>query len=191
MAQSRAMSGPWRARAAVLVLIGSLAVHQGRYLAFSRPDDHAHAYLEWLVPALTALTFVLLAEFAARLALTRPEPPTLPSRARLWLLATVALLAIFGAQETIEGVAAHGAWPSPLELAADGGWTAAPLALAVGGLVVLLLAGAASIAARVARRREPRHRAPRSAARPHLPLLAPPASVLARRLAGRAPPQLR
>ena len=46
----------WRARASVLLLGGAVAVHQLVYgLAGVRPDEHAHAYLDWLKPVLFAL----------------------------------------------------------------------------------------------------------------------------------------
>jgi hypothetical protein len=189
------MSGAWRLRASVLTLIGSLVVHQGRYLAVPRHDEHhaeAHAYFEWLVPALAAVAFVVVAEFALRLVRAHREaPPGLPSAGRLWAAATLALVAIFGAQEAIEGFVTHGAWPTPTELLAAGGWSALPLAIAVGGAVALLLRGAAE-AVEWARRPLSVHAARAQQLRlPPAPVLALRGSVLARRMAGRAPPLAR
>lgn len=189
------MSGAWRLRAGALTLVGSLAVHQGRYLAFPRHDDHhaeAHAYFEWLVPALAALAFAVLAELGVRLARARRgKAPALPSAGRLWAASSLALIAIFGAQEAVEGFVTHGAWPAPTELLAAGGWSALPLAAAIGGAVALLLRGAAE-AVEWARRRlpAPAPRAPQLRL-PPLTTVSPRGSVLARRMAGRAPPLAR
>ncbi len=182
------MSAAWRVRAAGLTLLGALVVHQGRYLAFPRAEDHhAHAYFEWLVPALVAVGLLLLAEFGVRLTRGRAgAAPSLPPRGVLWIAATSALLTIFAAQECAEALVTHGELPA----LGAGGWTAVPLALACGLGIALLLQGAA-LAVRWARRPHlARERAPKRLRLPLVPLLPPRASVMARRLAGRAPPSV-
>jgi hypothetical protein len=184
------MSRAWRARAGALTLLGALAVHQGRYLAApAAEDEHAHTYFSWLVPIVTAVTLVALIEFAGRLVRARvARPARLPSTGRLWLAATAALLTIFVAQEALETLTTHGVWVTPAELASAGGWSVAPLSIAVGGLIALLLRGAARAVEWAGSRVPARHKRPRQIRLPARPFVAPQGSVLARRLAGRAPP---
>ena len=108
----------------------------------------------------------------------------------LWLAATGSLLGVFGAQESLETLLSHGHLPGLADLVGAGGWTAVPLAVAAGGLIALLLRGAATVLRwALGRRRRPvvRH-APPALLAPRRPLLAARRSVLARRLAGRGPP---
>ncbi|HEX8104776.1 MAG TPA: hypothetical protein VF533_19310, partial [Solirubrobacteraceae bacterium] len=63
------MTWTWRLRAALLTLIGVLAVHAGRYRL--APPEHAHeygaahGYLGWLVPAAGALLFLAAVQVGA------------------------------------------------------------------------------------------------------------------------------
>ena len=188
------MSGTWRLRAAVLTLGGALVVHQGRYAMAPREHDGdlaaAHGYIGWLMPLAAALVFLVALELGAAIAARRALPASpLPSGRALWVTSALTLLAVFGVQETIEMTAAEGRLPAAVELLAHGGWQVAALSVAVGGVLALLLRGAAR-AVRWALRRgrsAPRRRAVLRAAR-HRPVLTPSCSVLARNLAGRAPP---
>ena len=188
------MTGIWRLRAAILVLVGALAVHHGRY-AFATPaHEHelatAHAYLPWLASASAVLLFLVVVQLAAVLGRAGERSgPELPRTRTLWLTATLSLLAVFGAQESLELVLSHGHLPEPAELLGGAGWTAIPLAVAAGGFIALLLRGAATVVRWALGRRRPVIRqAPLTLAAPRRPLLAAARPVLACRLAGRGPP---
>lgn len=190
------MTGIWRLRAAVLTLAGAIVVHQARYLLAPPEHDHqlvaAHGYLTWLMPLAAALLFLTLAQFAVWMRRAEGgDPHGLPSFAALWIGASLSLLTVFGVQETLEVTAAHGQWPTATELGAALGWQVLPLVVAVGGVLAVLLRGAAHVVAWAVRRH--RHR-PRPRGRvvpvPRPPVVIPPACVLARFLAGRAPPAL-
>jgi prepilin signal peptidase PulO-like enzyme (type II secretory pathway) len=152
----------------------------------------AHGYLTWLMPLAAALLFLTLAQFAAWMRRAEGgDADELPSVRGLWVGASVSLLTVFGVQETLEVTAAHGQFPTLTELGAALGWQVLPLVVAVGGVLALLLRGAAHVAAWAVRRH--RHRA-RPLAQlvlvPRPPVVVSPACVLARFLAGRAPPSL-
>lgn len=189
------MTGIWRIRAAVLTLLGALAVHHGRY-AVAEPHHGgeyaaAHAYLNWLAPAIAVALFLATLELGVRLA--RPGRPArereLPGARAMWAVATASLLTVFIGQETLESFFAHGHLPALGEILAAGGWTAIPLAMLAGAGVAVLLRGVAAAVrwAAVRSLRRPSRRRP-PLAFPVAPVLAAPRSVLARRLAGRAPP---
>jgi len=179
----------WRARAGVLVLLGALVVHELRYLLAGRhPDAHAHAYMDRLVPFACALLVLAALEFVARLALRRG----VGSRALAvggvrWLALSCLLIGIFAVQETAEMLIEHGRLDLADSLIVHGSWLAAPLAFAVAAVIAAVLQGAKALMARTntARRRpveapEPRRALPRAnTAR---------VAVIARNLAGRAPP---
>jgi hypothetical protein len=187
----------WRLRAGVLVLVGAVAVHQLVYgLAGVRPDEHAHAYLGWLTPALFGLLAAAVAELVVRvLRLDRRPPSQPPPRGRvLWPLLSLLLVAAFAAQEASEGLLARGDGHGHAlrELVIGHGlWIVVPVALVVGAVLALALRGSAAIEAWrlaivparavaptpfVARPRAPRATRPR------------PRDLLGRNLAGRAPP---
>ena len=105
------------------------------------------------------------------------------------MAATLALVAVYTAQELIEGALASGHPPGLEGVVGAGGWAALPIAAVLGVGVALLLHGAEALLERAAARA--RHR--RGAApREWLPIvrLLPCRAGLARRLAGRAPPWL-
>ncbi len=188
------MTGLWRLRAAVLTLVGALIVHQVRYLLAPPEHDHqlvaAHGYFTWLMPLAAALLFVTLAQFAVWIRRAEGgDGHELPSFGALWIGAGFSLLTVFGIQETLEVTAAHGQWPTLTELGGAVGWEVLPFVVAVGGLLALLLRGAAHVAAWASRRHrhQPRPRA-RAVLGPRPPVVIAPACVLARFLAGRAPP---
>ena len=173
-------------RAGALLAAGSLAVHELRYVAaYGGPGPvSGHGYLAIVVP-LVALAFaVACGTWVARVGRVAAPVPRGP---RTWAAASAVLVAIFLLQESAEAFAAGG-HPG---LFAHGGWLALPLAVAIGGLIALALCGAraADIAARSSA-----PLAAVAAAAPmdfSLPVSAPAQPrprVLARRLAGRAPP---
>lgn len=184
-----------------LLFIAAIGLHQLRYLIGPGADAQhsfgaqAHSYLP-LAAAFVALLFgASLVHFVSTLTLARSgevRPPKLPRFRSTWLWATVALIAIFVAQESFEGALVSGHSSGLHGLFGHGGWMALLLAPALGALVALFLRGAQSVLVAAARRLA-RSRGPR-AAQGHWPCL-PDSSfsrvgVLASHLAGRAPPQL-
>jgi hypothetical protein len=182
----------WHLRAAILTVVGALALHQGRYLL--APPEHvhsgAHAYFAWAIPLIAVLALAAVAELGLRLARARGETaPKLPPTSILFVVFTFTLLTIFGAQETIEALLVDGAIPTENPFVADGAWTSIPLALAIGALLALLLRGVAFVVALVGSRPQPR-RPRRSLARPLARIFPIARSGLSRSLAPRGPPLL-
>jgi hypothetical protein len=191
-------SGRISLRAAPLLAAAALAVHELRYLVAGGGGSETelaaqgHAYL----PLATTFVVVALPVAAAQLvgAIARalrtgdgePQPPDL---FLLWLLSSTALFGVHVAQEAAESLLTAGRPDVVAALAGPGGPASMLLACGFGLLVALVLRGAgAAIAAavrRFARRRPARALPP---ARPHSAETAARAGVLARHLAGRAPP---
>ena len=192
----------------------ALAVHQLRYeLAFGPRTSKAltaqgHAYLSSLTPWIVLLATLaigislgLLARRWATAATAATAVARRPGRAaasaprwpglRVWLLAALALVAVYAGQEFLEGLFATG-HPSGLTgIFGDGGWWALPAALVVGGLLALALRGGAAVVAAL----RPVRRVPslRAAVAAFVPVPSAPALVLptplSRAAAGRAPPR--
>jgi hypothetical protein len=135
---------PSTARAASLLTLGALAVHQLRYLiAYGSKTGGAlahqgHGYLAQLAPVLAGLAIAALAATLIAVALRRaPAGRTGVPIALATILFAGGLLTIFSTQELAEGALAPG-HPQGLDaLLAHGGWIAAPLALAIGALAAL------------------------------------------------------
>jgi len=168
--------------------LGLAVVHQLRVLADPASVGHA-PFAALALPA--AILFAgavlgLLIELADVRRGRAPAPPGLSLR-RAWLVGALALVALFVAQELLEGVLLHGHAAGLAGVVGTGGWIALPLAVATGGVVALALAGAQSVLRRAASAPLPRARtrAPRSARHD---ATWRPAGVLARKLACRAPP---
>jgi hypothetical protein len=132
-------------RTAAVIALGAFVVHQLRYLAGlgHGPGGSEHSYLSVVLPCLVGLApSSAVGATAATLtngSVTAPTPG--------WAFCTAALLGIFCAQETAEGLAPF----------AHGGWTAVPIAILVGRLVSLLLSVFRSVERRLTRsRRMPR-----------------------------------
>src|SRR3712207_1128274 len=104
----RAMTRIWRVRAAILTVIGAVAVHQARFALAPRPHDHElaaiHGYLSWAMPAAAAALFLALVQVVVSLRRggDAGATPSLPRGRFLWAAATVSLLCVFAAQESIE-----------------------------------------------------------------------------------------
>ncbi len=193
-------TGRLLARAA-LVPAGAWAVHQLRFwLAFgggagTELARQGHAYLHSLVPWL-----VLLLGFAAGAFLwglgralggQRSAPRFTLSLAALWVVCSACLVAIFVAQEFLEGVFATGHPAGLVGIFGYGGWWSIPAALCVGLVLATVFHGARWVLDEVAQR----HRA--AAPGPVLCLVAPPRprdallarlSPLAEGSSGRGPP---
>ena len=177
-------------RASALLAAGSLAVHELRYAAgYGEPAAvGGHGYLAIVAPL---VAIALAAACGAWIAsVGRAAGPR--ARASLtWAGATGVVLAVFTVQESLEALTAGG-HPG---LLAHGGWLALPLAVGVGGLIALALCGATAAegtAADAARPWSPLAAggapAPADFTLPSVAPAAPRPRVLARRLAGRAPP---
>jgi hypothetical protein len=187
----------FRLRCFALLGAGALGLHELRYLiGYGGDAGHAlaaqgHGYLD-AVTAVVALALVaalaLLVAALFRGGGAAPRSPR-PWRAR-WLAASAGLLAIFAAQELVEGALSPGHPAGLSGVAGHGGWVAVPLALVIGAVVAALLRGAEAVLERYAGvRRAPLPRAPRSAL-PRAPVAVParPSTLLAASCAPRAPP---
>ncbi len=189
-----AVTWSWRIRAALLTLIGVLAVHAGRYEIAPPAHAHefgaAHAYFTWLVPVAGALLVLAVLQVGAAIRRGVGDAPALPRGRTLWAVATLTVLGVLTAQELLETWVTHGHVPSLAAVFGAGGWVAAPLAAVAAAVIALVLRGAAEAVRRALARAldRPRAHAPR-AARPVLDLLVPRSSQLARHVAGRAPPR--
>lgn len=185
---------------AALVPPAAFAVHQLRYaLAFGSDSGHelaaqGHGYLSSLTPIVVAAVALAFGAFLTRLARAwstgQGEPAGHGRLARLWLVAAAGLLALYAGQELLEGALAAGHAPGLAGVFGDGGAWAVPAALAVGGLLALVVRGARAVVALVARARRRRERHPLTEPRlrrPALVVLRAPAP-LAGSAAGRAPP---
>ena len=189
-----------RARAAALLPLAALGVHDLRYrLAYGGDAGHelarqGHAYLGIAKPLVGVLCALAAAEMVARLARAWRIGEAAErnwSRSRLWAAATVALVAVFFGQELLEGAIFAGHPAGLAGVMGAGGWLALPLSVAAAGLLTLFLAGArAGARALAARRRRATARGALAGTRP-LPLAvaARRPAPLASAAAGRAPPQ--
>jgi hypothetical protein len=172
-------------------------VHDVRYLlGYGDPGralaQQGHEYLGSVYLFAGAALALAAAELLGRFARARRGAGAggaPPGFRVLWAAASVALMAVYSLQESIEGAVSTHHPAGVAGVLGHGGWTALLLAIAVGALVALLLRGAHAALVRVAGR----DGAPRRAERRPLParprdLRLPRAGGLARNLAGRGPP---
>ncbi len=186
-------------RGVALVPVAALAVHQLRYeLAFGPAARHqlaeqGHAYLGSLVPWILLAVGFGAGAWLGALVTTWREPSHDGSARRgllrTWLATALTLVAIYMAQELLEGLLAAGHPPGPAGVFGDGGWLAVPAALFVAAVVALLMWVGAAIVARVAARRSPGGRRVDVLRLPARRRFVPvPVAALAGCAAGRAPP---
>lgn len=186
-------------RVAAVLLAALLGVHQLRYaLAFGGDaggalSEHGHGYLAWVTPLVAALGAFALGRFLVRAAAgVAPARSRHVRLTRLWPAAALALLGLYTGQELLEGFLADGHPTWWAGVAGNGGWLAAPLAFALGGIVALVLRLSDAVESRV-RRACFRVFAPSGVA-PLVELadsfIAVRGCALARHAAGRAPPSL-
>ncbi|HXE45842.1 MAG TPA: hypothetical protein VN635_11670 [Conexibacter sp.] len=196
----RRLSGvPASLRGAALLPGAALVVHRLRYeLAFGSHADQrlaaqGHAYLSSLTPWIVLLAALAvggsLGRMASRAATSRADDAR-GSLLRVWVAATLALVAIYTGQELFEGLLATGHAGGLAGVIGSGGWLALPSAALIGGLRALALRVEAAVArllgdAPLARLRWTA--TPLAWARVEV-MTAPPAP-LARAAAGRAPPR--
>ncbi len=193
---------PASLRGAALMPAAVLGVHQLRYVLAYGDGAHAqlaaqgHQYLFAATPWLVLLASLSLGASLGSLARrwARGGGGRTPAGLRVWLLASLALFALYSGQELLEGALAAGHAAGIAGVVGDGGWWALPAALAIGGVLALALRSAEAVVAAVSARVLLQLRA-----RPARPFVQRPAPAPARRLAaplacaaaGRAPPALR
>jgi len=195
----RAMgSGALGLRASALLGVGALALHQGRYLVGYGDDAgralavHGHSYLTVATTLVVLACVVALGGFLATIARGDVKRRAAPALWRVAAVAAGALLAIYCMQEVLEGIVAAGHPSGAAGVWGAGGWSAVPLAAAVGMVIALLLRGAEAVLARLADRRaggRPRPAAIALRPSPRVAVVRP--AGLARHLASRAPPLIR
>ena len=180
-------------RLAALVSLGSLAVHQLRFLLwYENGSDHAlsaqgHAYLAVVGPLVVAAGVLTFARLVHRLALGAST--SAPRFGRLWAVLSASLAAMYCGQESLEGLLSNG-HPGGIDgVLGHGGWLALPLSVAVGLALALALRGVARASELLPRARSLRPRLPAAPPRLHAsaPLLPRRDPCLAHASA-RAPP---
>lgn len=131
-------------RAAALLLVGVLAVHELRYVIAFGGDagetlaHHGHGYLSFVTPLVGMLSAIGLGQVLVRAAGRRPAvSPAGVRLCRLWPVASLALLCIYTSQELLEGLLAPGHPAGWAGVFSGGGWVAVPLAVAFGAFVAL------------------------------------------------------
>lgn len=153
---------------------------------------HTHSYMPLAFGLVTVLLLLACGSFLRTLihALRGVEDEGEPPRFRvLWPLLTAALLTVFSLQEWVEGWVTPG-HPAGLEHVANHvGLGGLGIGTVIAGLIALLLRGARSAVAAIARRHHlPRTRRAPLRAPALRPFFVPRLDVLAGNLAGRAPP---
>jgi hypothetical protein len=136
-------------RTSALIALGAFAVHQLRYLASYGDGAGAalgaqgHAYLQIVFPLVLV---VACSATLGSLAVTALARPRFAARGGVrWAYCTLALLTIFGVQESAEGLLSAGHPGGPAAVVGHGGWIVLPIAALVGRMVALLFRGLESI----------------------------------------------
>ncbi|HUA45851.1 MAG TPA: hypothetical protein VMA77_11520 [Solirubrobacteraceae bacterium] len=184
---------PIGASAAVALLPpAAFAVHQLRYmLAFGgnagiELQRTGHSYLHSVVPWLVVLMALVAGGFLRALGRAFEGHTSLPrytsSLVGLWLACAACLVAIFAAQELLEGFFLTGHPAGWVGVFGYGGWWSIPAALCVGFVLAALLHGAHWVVRRVEESRSQVKRAwsgaPLPVARPLDVLVASPAPLV-------------
>jgi hypothetical protein len=132
-------------RAVALLAAGSAAVHQLRYAvgyghnAAGALAAQGHAYLTALLPFFAALVVVVIAAML-RAPLT-PAHGRRPSLRSAWVAAFVTLVAVFFAQELLEGIFSTGHPHGLAGVFGADGWVAVLLAAPIALLIAVALRG--------------------------------------------------
>jgi len=189
------MRGKWGLRAVALLAAGALALHELSYWlvdGISGVGGHRHSYIPLAAGLVTILLLLACASFVRTLLYARrgiEDEGHPPSFRVLWPLLTAALLGVFSLQEWVEGWLTPGHPGGVGHVANHIGPAGVVLAIAIAALIALLLRGARSAVAAIARRHSaPRPRRTPVATPPLRPIFVPRLDVLAGNLAGRAPP---
>jgi hypothetical protein len=179
----------------VVLPAGAFVVHQLRYTLAYGPQastqlaDQGHAYLGSLVPWLVLATAAALGGRLVRIAVLQRDASRSRSLTAVWATCAVALVAIYTAQEALEGVLAQGHPGGFSGVFGHGGWLSLPASAAV-ALAIALLVRIGAALERVAGRPPKLSFAPSPfhARRPRTPQLVA-LRPLAAAAAGRAPPR--
>jgi hypothetical protein len=181
----------------------AFAVHQLRYyLAYGSAagvELHrtGHSYLHSIVPWIVLLVALVCGGFLLALGRAvaghRSVPRFWASLAGLWLVCSACLVAIFAAQEFLEGLFATGHPAGLVGIFGFGGWWSIPAALCVGLVLAALFHGARwvldEVALRCARAR-PRLGHPPASPRRLSDAVVARLAPLAEGFSGRGPPVL-
>lgn len=184
-----------------LMPAGAFAVHQLRYwLAFGGRtglllEQQGHAYLHSVVPWVALLAAVAVGVFLRALGRALGGQCSLPrqtiSFGALWLICAAFLVAIYIAQEFLEGLFVTGHPAGLAGIFGYGGWWSIPAAAGVGLVLAISFHSARRVLRAVAERRGRitiRLRGPVRASAPrHVP--APALAPLADGWSGRGPPR--
>ena len=145
--------------------VAALAVHQLRYWfafgsrASAELESQGHSYLHsvtpWLVMAVAVSAGAFLRELGRALGGRGSVPRRTLSFAGLWLSCAACLVAIYTAQEFLEGLVATGHPTGLAGIFGYGGWWSIPAAIAVGLVVAAVLHGARWVLREVAAQRRP------------------------------------
>lgn len=131
-------------RAAALVAVGTLAVHQIRYAVAYHDGGQAdvgHAYLATVVPLVVVLVAIGLGAILRRLAAGALAPPARRSPLRVWALASASVLALHLSQECAEALLARGHVGLLASVFGHGAWAAALAAVGTGAVIAAALRG--------------------------------------------------
>lgn len=188
-------------RWSALLGAGALIVHEVQYrVSFGARADaalsaHGHAYLSWALALVSVLAALAVVRLLVEVGAAQGAGPASARRApasfrRRWAWSSAALAATYLLQEGLEGLLAAGHPGLVHAVASHHGWLALLLAVLLGLVVACLVRGAEAIVERVrGSARPPRRRGGEPGPSPAHPGLHPPSlDVLARHLAGRAPP---
>ena len=116
-------------RVAALMVAGTFGLHQLRFALIGESADHVrgHGYLAVAGPLIAGVLLLALTLGLARAARGCAHRPA--SVRRVWLGASVTLVAVYALQESLEGQ--H-------TLFSHGGWLVLPLAIVIGLAIALL-----------------------------------------------------
>jgi len=186
---------------AALMPAGAFAVHQLRYwLTYGNRAGvvlaaQGHSYLHSAVPWIVLLTALPIGTFLLALGRALEGGGSLSrytlSFAALWLLCAFCLVAIYTAQEFLEGLFATGHPAGLGGIFGYGGWWAFPSAMAVGLVLAAVFHSARHVLHAIAgrhARRVPLARRPPVVGRARLDVLLPRLAPLADGWSGRGPP---
>jgi hypothetical protein len=185
-----------------LMPVGAFAVHQLRYwLAFGHHASavlqaQGHHYLHSAVPWIVVLIALAVGLFLRALGRVFGGHTSLPrytaSFMALWLACAASLIAIYAAQELLEGWFATGHPGGLAGVFGYGGWWSVPAAVAVGLVLAAVFHGARWILAEVARRSAVQTGWPRARlapVRPRTDVFLAPLAPVADGWSGRGPPR--
>jgi hypothetical protein len=185
-----------------LMPAAAFAVHELRYVlayhghAGLELQRQGHSYLHSLVPWIALAIALLVGTFLRALGRACGGRCSLPrdtfSFAALWLACSASLVAVYMAQELLEGLFATGHPAGLIGVFGYGGWWSIPAAVAVGLVLAAAFHGAHWVLRAVAERcrRCPRIRRARAAAmRPPRRVTLPRLAPVAGGWSGRGPPR--